>query len=181
MPRSGAVARRYAEAAFEVATEEAGVERWSDELARAAEAYADPRVGEVLRDPSLNAGARREVLQRVLVQPLSARVLNLVTLLIQRRLVDLLPAVASEFQRLVDRRDGVTPAIVASAAPLTPGEMRELNDRLVQLTAGPVRVTTEVDPGLIGGVTVRLGDRLFDGSVRGRLERLRGRLASGAL
>ena len=181
MPRSSTDARRYAEAAFQVAVEDQAIDAWNDALARAAAAYADRRVAEVLVNPTLAPQARQEVLQRVLVQPLQDNVLRLVGLLMERRRTELLPLVASEFQRLVDRRSGVTSAAVTSASELSGDERRELLDRLVQLTGGPVRLTTEVDPALIGGIVVRLGDRLFDGSVRGRLERLRSRLVSGAL
>ncbi|MDA8204320.1 MAG: ATP synthase F1 subunit delta, partial [Chloroflexi bacterium] len=109
------------------------------------------------------------------------QVLNLIGLLMQRRRIELLPLLASEFQRLVDRRNGVTTATVTSATALSDDERRAVEQRLVQMTGGPVRVTTEVDPAIIGGIVVRIGDRQFDGSVRGRLERLRSRLVSGAL
>jgi F-type H+-transporting ATPase subunit delta len=165
MPRSSTDARRYAEAAFQVAVEGGSVDAWNDALARAADAFAEPRVAEVLTNPTLPRQERRQVLERVLVRPLPEQVLNLIGLLMQRRRIELLPLVSSEFQRLVDRRN----------------ERRELTDRLVQLTGGPVRLATAVDPALIGGIVVRLGDRQFDGSVRGRLERLRSRLVSGAL
>ncbi len=181
MPHSRTDARRYAEAAFQVALEGRAIDAWNDALARAAAAYADSRVAEVLVNPTLAPQTRQEVLQRVLLQPLTQPVLNLIGLLMQRRRAELLPLVASEFQRLVDRHGGVTSAAVTSASELSVDERRELTDRLVQLTGGSVRLTTEVDPALIGGIVVRLGDRLFDGSVRGRLERLRSRLVSGAL
>jgi len=108
-------------------------------------------------------------------------VLNLVLLLLRRGRIDLLPRVAREFARLDDLRNGVVNATATSAAPLDPDEVRALTARLQRLTGGRVELTTNVDPSLLGGVVVRLGDRLIDGSVRGRLERLRSRLASGAL
>ena len=69
----------------------------------------------------------------------------------------------------------------AAIAALEDDELRALTQRLEQMTGAQVRLETGVDPGIIGGLVVRLGDRLIDGSVRGRLERLRTRLASGTL
>ena len=181
MPRSSTDARRYAEAAFQVATEDRKIDEWNDALARAAAAYANAEVAEVLNNPTLPGKGREDVLQRVLVQPVPRQVLNLIGLIMQRRRIELLPLLASEFQRLVDRRNGVTTATVTSATALSDDERRAVEQRLVQMTGGPVRVTTAVDPAIIGGIVVRIGDRQFDGSVRGRLERLRSRLVSGAL
>ena len=65
--------------------------------------------------------------------------------------------------------------------PLTDLEVRALTARLEQMTGGRIALETDVDEGLLGGLIVRVGDRLIDGSVRGRLERLRNQLASGAL
>ena len=111
----------------------------------------------------------------------SPPVLNLVQLLLTRGRIDLLPGVAREFARLDDLRLGVVHAAATSAAALSANDRRALTARLEQLTGGRVELVTSVDPSLLGGVVVRLGDRLIDGSVRGRLERLRGQLASGAL
>jgi F-type H+-transporting ATPase subunit delta len=89
--------------------------------------------------------------------------------------------VLAEFVRLDNARQGIVTATATSAVPLEPAEVRELTARLEQLTGGSIELSQRVDPALLGGVQVRLGDRLIDGSVRGRLERLRHRLASGAL
>ncbi len=73
------------------------------------------------------------------------------------------------------------PPIATSAAPLEPSEVSALTARLEQMTGGRVELDVTVDPSLLGGLVVRVGDRLIDGSVRGRLERLRNQLVSGAL
>jgi F-type H+-transporting ATPase subunit delta len=92
-----------------------------------------------------------------------------------------LPRVAAEYRRLDDRRQGITHATATSASELTQDEIRELTARLEQSTGGRIALDVEVDPSLLGGLIVRVGDRLMDGSVRGRLERLRNQLISGAL
>jgi F-type H+-transporting ATPase subunit delta len=104
-----------------------------------------------------------------------------VLLLLRRGRIDLLPQVAQEFRALYEKRAGIVRATVISAAPLAEDEQRALRERLGQMTSGRVEMTVEVDPAILGGVIVRLGDRMIDGSVRGRLERLRSRLAAGAI
>ena len=110
-----------------------------------------------------------------------APVRNLALLLLQRGRLESLPAVLAEFIRLDHARQGIFTATAISAAPLEPAEVRELTARLQALTGGSIELSQSVDPSLLGGIQVQLGDRLIDGSVRGRLERLRHRLASGAL
>ena len=79
-----------------------------------------------------------------------------------------------------DRERGIVPATVTSAAPLDPPRLAAIDARVREMTGARAEITTAVDPGLIGGLTVRVGDRLIDASVRGRLERLRDRIVAGA-
>ncbi len=180
MAATGSSARRYAEAAWELAQRDRTVDTWRGDLQRAAAAFAEPRIAEILRNPTVPVDERVRLVEGVSGR-LAPRTLNLLALLLQRGRIELLPQVAAEFQRLVDLAAGVTRAFVTTAAPLGADELRRLRDRLAQLTGGTIEMTTQVDPGILGGVVVRLGDRMIDGSVRGRLERLRSQLVSGAL
>jgi F-type H+-transporting ATPase subunit delta len=174
-------ARRYAEAAFDLAVADRNVEDWRGELDNAAATLADPRLQRVLANPALPAANRESVAREALGGRIGPGCWNLVRLLIHRDRVELLPRIAEEFRRLDDRRQGISNATATTAEPLGDAEREALVGRLEALTGGRVRLTTRVDPAILGGVVVRIGDRLIDGSVRGRLERLRARLASGAL
>jgi ATP synthase F1 delta subunit len=79
----------------------------------------------------------------------------------------------------VDREHGVVVANVTSAQPLEPADLAAIGARVQATAGGRVEVTAAVDPELIGGLTVRIGDRLIDASVRGRLARLRASLVAG--
>jgi len=111
---------------------------------------------------------------------LSQPVRNTIFLLIRRGRIEQLPRVVAEFVRLDERRQGITHATATSALPLTDTEIRALTARLEQMTGGRIALTTQVDESLLGGIVVRVGSQLIDGSVRGRLERLRNQLATGA-
>jgi F-type H+-transporting ATPase subunit delta len=105
---------------------------------------------------------------------------NLVGALVARRRVSLVPAIAGEYGRLLDHQRGVAVAVVTSPVPLGVEETEAIAARVATLTGATISLRTAVDPALIGGVTVRIGDRLIDASVRGRLERLRARIVAGA-
>ncbi len=181
MARRSSGARRYAEAAFEVAMRDGTLERWRSELDLAAGLAGDRRAVAILSNPAIAVERRAAVLRDLLTDRVSQPVLNLVQLMLRRGRIDELPRVASEYRRLDDERQGIVHATVTSAAELTQDEIRELTARLERTTGGRIALEVEVDPNLLGGLVVRVGDRMIDASVRGRLERLRNQLLAGAL
>ena len=181
MARRDTAARRYAEAAFEVATRDDTLERWRADLDLAASLAGDRRSLDVLANPAIPIERRATALDELLGDRVSGRAANLVRLLLRRGRIEDLPRVAAEYRRLDDKRQGITHATATSASELTQDEIQELTARLERSTGGRIALDVEVDPSLLGGLVVRVGDRLIDGSVRGRLERLRNQLISGAL
>jgi F-type H+-transporting ATPase subunit delta len=181
MARRDSGARRYAEAAFQVAERDGTIEQWRSELDAATAVIGDEQAMRALSNPALPIDQRSMAVAGLLEGTASGPVQNLIQLLLRRGRIEEVGRVAAEFRRLDDRRQGITHATVTSAAPLTPDEVRALTARLEQSTGGRVALDTEVDESLLGGLVVRIGDRLIDGSVRGRLERLRNQLISGAL
>lgn len=181
MARRSSTARRYAEAAFEVAMRDGTLERWRSELEMAVGLAGDRRALAVLANPAISVEKRDGALRDLLSDRLSQPVMNLLQLMLRRGRIEDLPRVASEFRRLDDERQGIVHATVMSAVELTQDEIRELTARLEQSTGGRIALEVEVDPSLLGGLVVRVGDRMIDGSIRGRLERLRNQLLAGAL
>jgi F-type H+-transporting ATPase subunit delta len=181
MARQSTAARRYAEAAFEIAARDGTVEAWRRELDEAAEVIADPSIAEALHNPAVPTALREEAIRKGLGSAVSKPVLNLILFMVRRGRIEDLTRVAAEFRRLDDERKGIIHAVATSALPLEPSEVKALTARLEQMTGRKVELAVETDPSLLGGIVVRVGDRLIDGSVRGRLERLRSQLVSGAL
>ena len=174
-------ARRYAEAAFQIADRDGTLEGWLKDLDTAAEILGVEDVARLLANPAIPFDARAEIVDQVLGKSVSEKARNLVLLLVRRGRIELLPRVATEYRRLYDRREGIVEATVISATELDKGELAAIRSRIGELTSGKVEMTTSVDPSILGGVIIQLGDQLIDGSVRGRLERLRNQLAAGAL
>ncbi len=179
MARPTTAARRYAEAVFEIAARDGSYDRWADDLRLAATVVSDPVVARIVNSPAVPLRQRAKVLGTALGDRISPAAVNLVKLLDQRGRLALLPALSTDYGRLVDRMRNVAAATVTSAAPLAAAETAAVQARIEAMTGQTVRLTSTVDPDLIGGLTVRVGDRLIDASVRGRLERLRDQLVAG--
>ena len=174
-------ARRYAEAAFQVAERDGTVDGWRRELDSAATIVAEPRIGRTLSNPAIALDTRADAVSTTFGGVASQPVINLIKLMLRRGRIEDVPRVAAEFRRIDNARQGITIATATSAAPLSQDEVAALTSRLEAFTGGRVDLDIHVDPSLLGGLVVQVGDRLIDGSVRGRLERLRNQLVSGAL
>jgi len=181
MAQATSSARRYAQASYEIALRDDAIDAWSQAFEATASALGDERVSRVAHSPTVSAAARRDLLVKVAAVPLPVAFSNLLLLLLQRRRIQLLPQISSEFQRLLDRRAGIVRAVVTSTSALDDAALRSLRVHLEEVAGGPVEIASQIDGSLLGGVVVRIGDRLIDGSVRGRLERLRRQLLAGAL
>ena len=179
MSRPVAAARRYAEAAFQVALAEDGLDRWQQDLALAADILGRPEVVDVVGSPAIPLDRRLAVTDALLKSRISPAALRLVNLLVQRGRASVLPRVSDEYTRQLNTHRGVVMATVTSAVPLTDDETAAIRSRVEAMAGTRVELATQVDPDLIGGLTIQVRDRLLDASIRGRLERLRDQLQAG--
>ena len=168
--------RNYAEALLGAGGDQA--EAVVEELEAIRDDILDvhPGFAAILASPTTPAAAK----DRLLVETLDGRALDPVVrflrVLNRHGRLSILPAVIRQARATLDRRLNRKAVTVRSAVPLDEAQQSALRDRLaVMVDATPV-VTLEVDPALIGGLVVQVGDAVYDASVRNRLERLRGRL-----
>ncbi|MBN2192236.1 MAG: ATP synthase F1 subunit delta [Polyangiaceae bacterium] len=173
-----AVGERYARALSELAAESGQLEAATRQVAALAELYATSSdLRSVLDNPIVPEAKRKAVLDAIVQRlGLSAVVRDTVRLLARRRRLAVLPDLARSLQRLADERSGVARVVVTSATPLSEGDAQ----RLVQVLEGGARrrvvLERRLDPTLIAGVITRIGDKVIDGSLRGRLDALERRL-----
>lgn len=138
---------------------------------------ASPELKNVLISPAVAVESKRSVVTRLGNQVgLASVIRNFLYVVINHRRVDQIPNLVSAFEAALDERMGRVRAHVASAAPLDPTQQQAVQDRLARLTGKQVHCEFRVEPGLIGGLTARIGSTVYDGSVRGQLDVLRQRL-----
>ncbi len=172
---STAVARRYAAAFFDLAREDEAVAPRGEDLARAVETLENTEVLEALGNPRL-AVADRARLALELVDGLSPATRNLVRLLVERNRITALPGILEQYRVLADRAAGVVRAEVTAAVPVTQAQRQDIEDTLRRDFGAGVQVELRQDPSIIGGLVVRVGDRVIDNSLRTHLRQLQASL-----
>jgi F-type H+-transporting ATPase subunit delta len=178
--KSSTTGRRYAEAAFDLASRDKALDAYAEGLELASRMAGEGDVLDVLRNPARPLRQRTDLVDTLLATRVPDAILRLVGLLVERGRIDRLPDVAAEFRRMLNEQRGIVQAVAKTAMPLSSAETAALQEKVAGMTGRTVDLRVEVDASLIGGLTVRVGDTLYDASVRGRLERLRERLVAGA-
>lgn len=182
MNRDDRVAERYARALFLVAERRGMIVEALEELQRLlAMVRADRRLGTFFRSPLVPLERKRALLRGELAPGRFPPVANFVDLLLRKKRLGLFPAAVEQFERRVRRWRGLRAAEVVSAVPLTEDELRRLQARLEQVTGLTLEIERRVDPELIGGLYVRIGDEVIDHSVKGLLVSLQDRLFETSL
>ena len=178
MPRR-ASARRFAQAAFQIALERDALDDWAGDLGAMSAAMEDPDLLGLLDAPHAPMGRKADAITAVLgdaVDPLAA---NLLGLLASRNLAHLTPGVADEYVALLDAQRGVERADVVTAVELNDAQAARLKEVLRSVVGKDVEISSTVEPAIIGGMVARVGDRVIDGSTRSKLEELRKQVGRG--
>ncbi len=168
-----------ASALLSIARERLDPQTVADELAEVTKTLVSvPLLERTLSDPGLPAEERRSIVSDILGQVLSPVTLGLLDLLIDENRVGVVGAIADTYCRLLDEDRGVVRARVTSAVELSRDDIEALRAGLAEKLGGHIVIEKEVDPGILGGLIVQVGDTVLDGSVAGRLRRLREELES---
>ena len=178
---ASAIARRYAKALVQLGAEAGTVEPFNDELARVSQAFADhPSLTAVLRNPAHGLEAKQKVLGEVMTKlSLSPTIVNFLRLLLDRGRILCLPQIVGSYSALADEISGIVRPVVSSGMPLSDEQIKQIRASLETATGKKVALTVQVDPSLIGGVVTKIGDRVFDGSVKTQLDRIQDILQKG--
>lgn len=165
-------AKRYAQAAFDISVETGFTDAWRAAIDQIAEFMGDPEVKRVLENTRVAKASKQQLIEAAL-HDLPPLPLNLARLLVRKGRTALAPEIAAEFHMLLEQRQGIERAHATTAVPMSDAERDALAQRLRTQTGHQVVLETSVDPALLGGVVVQIGDRLVDASTRAKLEALR--------
>lgn len=165
------IARPYAEAAFKLAREEAAMPSWSDALARLAAVVASPAAQDLIGNPRFTDNQVAALVADV-AGTLTTEQRNFVELLASNERLSVLAEICEHFEGLRNAHEGILDARVSSAYPLSDAQVAEVVATLEAKYARKVKVSVAVDPDLIGGISIRIGDEVLDTSVRGKLAQL---------
>jgi F-type H+-transporting ATPase subunit delta len=174
---AGAAAKRYARAIFELAREEAQLEEWGTHLAAVRQVLSLPDVRAVLSNPTIPVQQRQEAVSRLVEESAGPQGANLAKLLVGANRVDEVEGIEQEYQWLVDEAEGRVRATATTAVELSPGDYESLAGSLSKQMGREIRLTADVDPAIIGGLVLRVGDHVIDASLATRLRQLRRKLA----
>lgn len=177
--QAGSLARRYARAIMDLASAAGSIDKVAADLRGLAAAYkTSPELAEVLGNASFAKANRRAIVDALLTmlgaQPLTKTFCNLV---LDKERLAAIPDIARELAAMVEARAGRVAADVVSATPLTPAQVTALTATLEKLSGKKVVLSRREDPELLGGVVAKVGDVVYDGSLRTQLRVLRDELS----
>jgi len=172
MSELSTLARPYAEAVFRMATGENDLAGWSSRVAMLAAIVSDAQMAALIADPAVSSDRIATLIIDVAGADLGERGANFVKVLAENDRLTLLPEISAQFETLKAEAEGVVEATITSAQELTQTQVDELVAGLKARFNRSVTVQVAVDPELIGGAIIAIGDQVIDGSVKGRLQRM---------
>lgn len=164
------VANRYAKALFEVAEERDLIDTIESQLQLVAESlYENEDLRRVLMNPQVSSSDKKELVQKLFKNQTGVEVLNLLRLLIDRKREAILDEVLVAFTHMANEKLGILDVTVTTAVALEEQEKQDLAQHLGKALGKKLSIHVKVDKAIIGGILLRIGDRLFDGSIAGKL------------
>jgi len=176
-----AISSRYARAFVEVVFEQKlDPAKTAEQLHAVEQVLAEnPQLRHLWDNPAVPAEQKRGVLDAIALKlRLSKPVRNFIAVLLDHRRIDQLSNIVRQYEQEVNERLGLAEADVTSFRELSAGEKRELEAKVAKVTGKQVRARYETDPGILGGAIIRVGSTVYDGSVRGQLQKLKAELMS---
>ena len=172
--------RRFAQAVFQIASENNSIDQWLGDLEVLASATRNPEFIQFVNSPRVESDKKIQVIKESFANSISELAVNLACLLSARNSVGLLQNIADDFQSFVDLNKGVERADVTTAVELSELQKKDLTDKLKEIVGKDISIETHIDESVIGGFVARVGDLLVDGSIKTKLSNMERELIKGA-
>ncbi len=169
MAELATIARPYAEAAFKLATEQNALPVWAGMLRFAAAVMSDPAMQTAMDNPRLGAAEKESLFLSVAGDKLDTLGRSFIRTLVEADRITLLPEIDAMFARLKDSAEGVAKAEIVSELALSDAQVSDMKIMLEKRFGKKIEATVTVDPSLIGGARIVVGDQVVDGSIAGKL------------
>jgi F-type H+-transporting ATPase subunit delta len=178
MAELATIARPYAEALFRVAKASGNLAAWSELVSEMAQVAAHPAVQEFAHNPKVSDQQVIDTFLSLLKSNVTPEAKNFVAMLVENGRLSLLPEIAEQFHELKNAEEGAADAEITSAFEMSDAQVKELLATLEKKFGRKLNPLVTVDPSLIGGVRVAVGDEVLDTSVRAKLQKMHTVLAS---
>jgi F-type H+-transporting ATPase subunit delta len=170
MAELATIARPYAEAVFRLAKQGNALPAWSDALNLIATVYQDPQLRAAMANPKVTSADIEKLLIAICGERIDGIARNLIQLLVHNRRLSVLAEIRERFEQLKLEDEGKLDAKISSAFPMEDAQRSQVVNLLSSRFKRKINATVTVDPDLIGGIKVEVGDKVWDASVRGRLQ-----------
>ena len=172
MAELAALARPYAEAVFLMADEQGRIDQWSEMLGFLKQVTTDKLLKTILNNPKVSSDALEGAMLDICEGQMDAEGLNLIKLLIQNNRLQLATEIAEQYEVKKAEKCGLLDVTVTSAFPMSDSDKESLQMSLSGSFGKKVKISVEEDSSLIGGIVIRAGDKVIDGSLSGQIQQL---------
>ncbi|AOT70074.1 F0F1 ATP synthase subunit delta [Geosporobacter ferrireducens] len=171
-------ARTYAQALFEVALEANRIDDFEKELNFVVKTFEQhPDFYEIFKTPQISNEEKKHIIENVFKGRLIDEVMNFLKILLDKRRTGILEYIAKEYHKLANAHNNVVEAVAVTTLLLKDEEKAKLVAKLTAVTGKRVQLKNQIDPAIIGGMLVRIGDQVIDGTIQNRLNKLQEDLA----
>lgn len=167
------VAKTYATALFDVAVESNMLDSFGEEIQFINETFQQyPELYELYKTPQISSDEKKQIIAQVFQGKINAEVMNFLKILLDKRRTNAFADIAKEYKRLANAHNNIVEAVAITAVPMPDVDKIALENKLSSTTGKVVRLKNEIDDSILGGILVRIGDKVIDGTIQSRLNEL---------
>ena len=173
------VDKRYAEALINVSVEKNSIDLYQEELTAVSDIFRDETgLRAFLLNPKNSVDTKKSAITAIFGGRIHPELLNMLFVLLDKGRISRLSGICQEYMRMADEKRNILNITIMTAIPIDQGQIDSISERFRKLyNSSSVKATVDMDPTLLGGVKVAIGDKLYDGSIKGKLSRLQSILA----